>query len=122
MSDLSIQSVDESEIDTVLAEDIDFQGKLTFSEPLMIKGRFSGEIQSTNNLYIGKDAVVKAQIEANLVSLKGKVKGNVKAHERVELFSSASVDGDISAPNMVMESGCRINGMCRMQTDGADKK
>jgi cytoskeletal protein CcmA (bactofilin family) len=122
MSDLSIQSVDESEIDTVLAEDIDFQGKLTFSEPLMIKGRFSGEIQSTNNLYIGKDAVVKAQIEADLVSLKGKVKGNVKAHERVELFSSASVDGDISAPNMVMESGCRINGMCRMQTDGADKK
>lgn len=122
MSDLSIQSVDESEIDTVLAEDIDFQGKLTFSEPLMIKGRFSGEIQSTNNLYIGKDAVVKAQIEANLISLKGKVKGNVKAHERVELFSSASVDGDISAPNMVMESGCRINGMCRMQTDGADKK
>ena len=122
MSDLSIQSVDESEIDTVLAEDIDFQGKLTFSEPLMIKGRFSGEIQSTNNLYIGKDAVVKAQIEANLVSLKGKIKGNVKAHERVELFSSASVDGDISAPNMVMESGCRINGMCRMQTDGADKK
>lgn len=122
MSDLSIQSIDESEIDTILAEDIDFQGKLTFSEPLMIKGRFSGEIQSTNNLYIGKGAVVKAQIEANLVSLKGKVKGNVKARERVELFSSASVDGDITAPNMVMESGCRINGMCRMQTDGAEQK
>jgi cytoskeletal protein CcmA (bactofilin family) len=122
MSDLSIQSIDESEIDTILAEDIDFQGKLTFSDPLMIKGRFSGEIESSSNLYIGKNAVVKAQVEANLVSLKGKVKGNVKAHERVELFSSASIDGDITSPNMVMESGCRLNGMCRMQTDGAEPK
>ena len=121
MSELSIQSIDESEIDTILAEDIDFKGKLSFSEPLMIKGKFNGEIASSSDLYIGKDAVVEAQIEANVVSLKGKLKGNIKAHKRVELFSTAEVDGDITTPNMVMESGCQLNGACAMERDGADK-
>ena len=114
MSELQIQSVDESEIDTILAEDIDFTGTLEFSEPLMIKGRFSGDIVSSSDLYIGKDAQVQAQIEANLVSLKGTLKGNTNALQRVELFSTASVEGDITTPDMVMESGCQLNGTCRM--------
>ncbi|MFW5747798.1 MAG: bactofilin family protein, partial [bacterium] len=65
MSEITIQSIDESEIDTILAEDIDFDGTLSFSDPLMVKGKFVGEIKASGDLYIGKDAVVEAQIEAN---------------------------------------------------------
>ena len=36
-------------------------------------------LESSSDLFIGENAVVKAEIEANLVSLKGNVKGNVKA-------------------------------------------
>ncbi len=122
MAELQIQSIDESEIDTILAEDIDFTGTLEFSEPLMVKGRFKGDIISSSDLYIGKDAQVQAQIEANLVSLKGKVKGNIDAHQRVELFSTASVEGDITSPDMVMESGCQLNGTCKMKKEQAAKQ
>ena len=120
MSEITIQSIDESEIDTILAEDIDFDGVLNFSDPLMVKGKFVGEIKASGDLYIGKDAVVEAQIEANLVSLRGRVKGNISAHTRVELFATASVDGDITAPNIIMESGCRFNGLCNMNKPGND--
>lgn len=120
MSEITIQSIDESEIDTILAEDIDFDGVLNFSEPLMVKGKFIGEIKASGDLYIGKDAVLEAQIEANLVSLRGRVKGNINAHKRVELFATASVDGDITAPNIIMESGCRFNGLCNMNAPGND--
>lgn len=120
MSEITIQSFDESEIDTILAEDIDFDGVLNFAEPLMVKGKFVGEIKASGDLYIGKEAVVEAQIEANLVSLRGRVKGNITAHKRVELFASAAVDGDITAPNIIMESGCRFNGQCNMQSPGND--
>ena len=79
MSEVTIQSVDEADIDTILAEDIDFTGKLTFKDPLMIKGKLRGEINATGDLYIGEDAVVEAKVSANMVSLKGKITGNVVA-------------------------------------------
>lgn len=114
MAELRIKKVEEAEIDTVLAEDIDFTGELSFSKPLMIKGKFSGTIHASGDLYVGDEALVEARIDANVVSLKGRIKGNIFAKSRVELFSSAAVDGDITAPDIVMESGCRFNGMCKM--------
>jgi cytoskeletal protein CcmA (bactofilin family) len=117
MAELRIKKVDDTEIDTILAEDIDFTGELSFGRPLMIKGKFSGTIKASGDLYVGDNAFVEARIEANVVSLKGKIKGNVYAKSRVEIFSSATVDGDITAPDIIMESGCRFNGMCNMPVD-----
>ena len=58
MAEVRIKDIDEHEIDTILAEDIDFEGHLTFKKPLMIKGKFKGEIASTSSLYIGEKAYV----------------------------------------------------------------
>jgi cytoskeletal protein CcmA (bactofilin family) len=81
----------------------------------MIKGSFKGDICARGNLYVDIDAEVEARVEANIVSLKGTIKGDVFAHTRVELFSSAMVDGDITAPDVIMESGCKFNGICKME-------
>ncbi len=115
MSEIRINDVDESEIDTILAEDIDFTGTLIFEKPLMIKGKFNGEIKASGDLYIGRDAEVKATIEANLISSKGRIEGDIFARRRVELFSTAVVDGDITTPDLVIESGCKFNGTCKME-------
>ena len=115
MSEISIKNVDESEIDTILSEDIDFSGELTFNKPLMIKGKFTGEIKASSDLYIGKDAVVTAQVEAELVSVKGTVEGNIKSNKNVELFSTSVIEGDIASPSIVMENGCKFNGICSME-------
>jgi len=120
MAEVRIKDIDEHEIDTILAEDIDFEGHLTFKKPLMIKGKFKGEIKSASSLYIGEKAYVEAATEAGIVSSKGRHKGNIVGHARVELFSTAQVDGDIATPDFVAESGCKFNGNCNMS--GAAKK
>jgi cytoskeletal protein CcmA (bactofilin family) len=120
MAEVRIKDIDEHEIDTILAEDIDFEGHLTFKKPLMIKGKFKGEIKSTSSLYIGEKAYVEAATEAGIVSSKGRHKGNIVGHARVELFSTAQVDGDITTPDFVVESGCKFNGNCNMS--GGPKK
>ena len=112
MAEVRIKDMDEHEIDTILAEDIDFEGYLTFKKPLMIKGKFKGEIKSTSALYIGEKAYVEAATEAAVVSSKGMHKGDIVGHSRVELFSTAQVDGDITTPDFVVESGCKFNGYC----------
>ena len=121
MGDLRIKDIDESEIDTVLAEDIDFTGELVFNKPLMIKGKFSGNIRADGDLYVGDRADVEATVTARVVSVKGRVCGNISAAARVEAFSSAVIEGDIATPDVVMESGCRFNGRCAMtpREDGA---
>jgi len=111
-----VPDFDESQIDTILAEDIDFTGELTFSEPLMIKGTFKGEIKASGDLFVGTDAVVNARVEAERVTSRGRIKGDVLAGRRVELASTASVQGDIDTPDLVMESGCVFNGVCAMRT------
>ncbi|MBN1835616.1 MAG: polymer-forming cytoskeletal protein [Spirochaetales bacterium] len=122
MREVRIPPIDENEIDTILAEDIDFSGVLTFKRPLMIKGAFQGEIKASSDLYVGDKAVVKAKIEANTVSNRGQIEGDVVAHSRVEFFATASMKGDLSTPELVMESGCLYNGKCNMSRDRHARK
>jgi cytoskeletal protein CcmA (bactofilin family) len=114
MTEVQITAVDEEQLDTILALDVEFAGEMRFTKPLMIKGRVSGLVRSESDLYIDEKAVVEADIVANLVSVKGSVKGNISAREKVELFACASVEGDVTAPQITMETGCRFNGACRM--------
>ena len=116
MSDIQIQITNEAEIDTIINEDIDFTGTLGFDDSLMIKGRMKGEVKAAGNFYVAENAVVEARVEANIVSVMGKVKGNIFAYERVEIFSCGHVDGDIIAPDIIMESGCSFNGICTMKS------
>ena len=117
LREVRIDQIDENEVDTILAEDIDFSGVLSFQRPLMIKGRFQGEIKASSDLYIGEKAVVKAKIEADTVSSKGRIEGDVLARSRVEFFSTASMLGDLTTPDLVMESGCQYNGRCTMSRE-----
>ena len=102
-------------LDTVLADDISFEGDVSFTKPLMIKGIFSGSINATGDLFIDKNAVVDAEIKASSVVVRGKVKGNITADSKVELQGTAEVLGDITAPRIVMEPGCLFDGISRMR-------
>ena len=115
MAEVNIKNVEEADIDTILSEDIDFTGDLTFKKPLMIRGKFTGTIKSLSDLYVGKNAVIKAQIDANIVSVKGVVEGNINSDKRVELFSTSQIMGDVTSPALVMENGALLNGICTME-------
>ncbi|HRY53896.1 MAG TPA: polymer-forming cytoskeletal protein [Spirochaetia bacterium] len=122
MTEVQITAVDEEQLDTVLAPDVEFAGEMSFKKPLMIKGKVSGIIRSESELYIDEKARIEADIVATVVSVKGSVKGNISARERVELFACAAVDGDVTAPQITMETGCRFNGACRMTAPKVDAK
>lgn len=106
--------IDESMIDTVLADDINFQGTMKFTKSLMIKGKFEGQIDATGHLIIGPAAVVNASIRAGVITNYGQINGNVEGTERLELFNNAKLTGDVKTPELIIESGCHFNGNCAM--------
>lgn len=114
MAELRIRTIDESELETVLAEDLDFEGTIEYADPLLVKGRLSGEIHAQADLYIAASAEVDADIEAARVSVKGTVRGDITATERIELFSGASIGGNIRTPDLIVQSGSHFNGTCKM--------
>lgn len=113
----NVLHIDESMIDTVLAEDINFQGTMKFSKSLMIKGKFEGQIDASGHLIIGTNAVVTATIKAGVITNYGQINGNVEGTERVELFNNAKLTGDIKTPELIIESGCTFNGNCTMSVE-----
>jgi cytoskeletal protein CcmA (bactofilin family) len=114
MIDVRNDALDEDDFDTVLSSDIEFSGTLVFNKPFMIKGRVTGSIFATGDLYVAEGAVVKAEVRAPLVVVSGALTGNVSATKRVEVRSSGKIDGDIIAPEIHMETGCSFNGKCSM--------
>ena len=115
MPDVRVKKIDENEIDTILADDIDFSGVVSFEKPLMVKGCLKGEISANGDLYVDEGAVIEAEIKANMVSAKGKINGNIVAMSKVELSSTAMVTGDIIAPKIEIETGALFNGKCIMK-------
>ena len=109
MVDVRIKNIEESDVDTLLSEDLDFQGTMTLSRPAMIKGKVSGKIESGSNVFIEKEADVKADVKASELSVRGNLSGTVQASV-IELGSSSVFTGDIKAQNLAIESGCRFSG------------
>ncbi len=95
---------------TFFGPNVTIEGTVTGSEPVLIEGQLKGAIQLTGDLRIGTQARVEAKVHARNVTVEGKVNGDVSADERVELIASASVDGNIKAPKIIVAEGARFRG------------
>jgi cytoskeletal protein CcmA (bactofilin family) len=87
------------------------EGKVISAEDLTIDGDVEGSIELGNHsLTIGQGATIKADLLAKTVTISGKVTGNVKAMEKLELRATGSVQGDISTPRFAMADGAVVTG------------
>ena len=102
-----------SDLTAFIDEGSEIEGKYTFNGTVMLNGKFSGEIHSSDSLIIGEKGVVNATVRAGIVLINGEVIGNVFATERVELRGTARVYGDVEAPVIVVEEGVLFEGHCK---------
>jgi cytoskeletal protein CcmA (bactofilin family) len=114
MTDVHNDILEDGDFDTILSPDIDFSGSLHFEKPFLIRGRVSGEISARGLLVVDGEAVVNAEINASQVIIRGFVKGDVTAARKVEVTVSGRLEGNLTAPEIHMESGCIFNGRCTM--------
>ena len=87
------------------------QGKIISTENLTIDGRVEGTIElGDHSLTIGAGASVEADLVAQTIVISGAVAGNVKASVKVDLRATASVNGDLVSPLIVMADGAVVTG------------
>lgn len=95
---------------TFIGPNISIDGTLSGSEPVVVEGTIHGKINLTSDLRIGTKARVEATVHARNVTIEGKLTGDVSADERVELVMTASVDGNIKAPKIIVAEGAKFRG------------
>jgi cytoskeletal protein CcmA (bactofilin family) len=91
-------------------------GQLSFQGPARIDGFVEGEIQCQGPLTVGEGAEVRARISGQVVTIQGKVEGNITAKERVELLAPARLIGNVNAPRLIIAEGVVFDGDCSMGT------
>ena len=101
---------------SVVGPSILVQGDMTGDEDLVIQGRVEGSISLKKNLVtIGKDGRVNATVNAQSIRVEGTVEGELRGREQVIVTRTGSVSGNIVAPRVTLEDGCRFKGAIDME-------
>jgi cytoskeletal protein CcmA (bactofilin family) len=103
-----------------IGKSVIIKGELSGSEDLYVDGTVEGTIQlQGNNLMIGPNGHVHADVNAKGVIVQGKLEGNIRASERAELLKSAVIVGDIVTQRIAIEDGAYFKGKVDIQKEAA---
>ena len=105
-----------------IGKSITIKGDLSGNEDLQIDGTVEGRIDLPNNqLTIGAEVRVKAEVHAKAVIVVGHVTGNLSAADRIQVEATGIVDGDVKAPRLVIQEGAMLNGGVEMSGSASAK-
>lgn len=87
------------------------RGEISGREDLFVDGEVEGTVElSGHGLTVGPNGRIRANIQARAIVVFGKIEGNVRGEERVELRKSAVVLGDIFTQRIMIEDGAFLKG------------
>lgn len=99
-----------------IGKSVIIRGELSGSEDLFLDGEVEGSIElKGHSLTIGPNGHIHANIHAQEVVIHGRVEGNIRGTERVELKKSAVLSGDIFTQRIMIEDGAFFKGAIDIQ-------
>jgi cytoskeletal protein CcmA (bactofilin family) len=105
----------------VLGLDSRVRGHVKFQGTLTVDGTVWGDVQAPEGsgamLIVGQSATVQGDIVSDAVLISGRVDGNVKARQRVEIFGTGILHGDIETGDIMIQGGAEFQGRCQMLKD-----
>ena len=86
---------------------------------MLVEGEIEGEVRVDATVTVGAEGVVTGPVAAPVVRIGGRVIGDVMASDRVEVSPSGSLEGNISAPRIIIAEGAFFKGIVDMRKDKA---
>lgn len=108
-----------------LGANIQIKGEVSGNEDLHVDGKIDGPISlGGHRLTVGRTAIVNADTVAREVIVYGKVAGNLRARDRIEIKKDGSVTGDLNTARIMIEEGAYFKGSIEIDSSqtqvGAD--
>jgi len=97
------------------------KGELSAKEDIRIAGRVEGRVDVEGfSIILEQGGELHADVAAAGIIVAGTVKGSLVAERRIELRSTASIQGDLVAPTIRVEDGALVTG--KMEIEGTRKE
>ena len=111
-------------IDTLIGTKTELKGDIEFSGGLRIDGKIRGNIiaqgEGNSTLVLSEHAEVIGDVTVPHMVINGRIDGNVRATERIELQNKAEITGDVTYKVIEIAAGATINGaLTRVAGKGA---
>src|SRR4030043_1311059 len=108
-------------LETFLGMNSSFKGELNVKGTLRVDGSVEGQLDA-DYLILSESAEVKGEIRAKKIIIGGKMNGNVRAQELVEIKSKGKVLGDIFTPKLAIIEGAEFDGKVAMKKEEVKKE
>lgn len=103
-----------------LGKSVKVKGEINGSEDLLIDGEVEGKITlKGNSLTIGPNGNVRAEVVAHSITVLGRLEGNVRAADRVEIRKTGSLEGDLVTARIAIEEDAVFRGSIDIVKPGA---
>ncbi|MCF7906699.1 polymer-forming cytoskeletal protein [Patescibacteria group bacterium] len=112
--DLKIKPED---AETVIGAGVKVEGTFNAVGDVIVKGELTGSLETRSNLHLMESGVIEANIKSQNAIISGRVKGNLKVEEKIELGSTAQLNGDINCQSLSIEEGATLSGKCKVGGD-----
>src|SRR5258706_5450325 len=99
---------------TLISSGTTLKGDLSSNSDLRIDGTVIGNINSSAKIVIGSSGVVEGDITGNQADIVGKVSGNIRAKELLQLRGECVVTGNLFADKLQVEPTATFNWQCHM--------
>jgi cytoskeletal protein CcmA (bactofilin family) len=100
-----------------ISQGIRIKGEVTGSEDLFVDGHVEGKVNLSNgSLTVGPNGDVKADIFAREVIVRGRVDGKIVGREKIQLWSTGNVAGDLQTERLTIEDGAVLRGRVEIET------
>ncbi len=99
---------------TLISAGTVLQGDLQSDADLRIDGTIHGNISSKAKIVVGPTGFVEGNIEGAQADITGRVTGNINVKELAQLRTKSSVQGNITAISLQIDSGAFFNGQSIM--------
>jgi cytoskeletal protein CcmA (bactofilin family) len=99
---------------TLISAGTTLKGDINSSNDLRIDGTVIGNICTTSKIIIGNTGAIQGDIECNQADITGKVNGNIKVKDLVQLKGECNITGNVQAGKLQVEPTATFNGQCHM--------
>lgn len=99
---------------TIIGAGTTLKGDIQSQQDLRIDGTVIGNIKSVSKIIIGQGGVVEGDLESAQCDVNGKVNGNIRCRELLQLRGESAVSGNLYAGKLQIEPSATFNGQCHM--------
>jgi cytoskeletal protein CcmA (bactofilin family) len=120
MQEIPQEKTHEGNGTTLISAGTTIKGDINSNADLRIDGTVVGNINSSAKIVIGKSGVVEGDILGIHADIVGKISGNIRVKELLQLRGECVVNGNIFAGKLQVEPTATFNGQCHMGANIVD--